>query len=200
MRESLKALEGQTVVFKGRITERQLQPDGTYTVCLAAVEVRKHTNKLPLQQVTPVKVDHLWIRDLSPEAIDWRGLLRSMNGAGTVIYYRRGDGSVDLSIRSRTGICLDSLWYEVNAEPKRHERAALLGSASTAIKEGVPYWSWGSDPDKTAAAITRARDRYEANAALNLAVHLLAQNKGPCRGLDLLPLRNCRRPPARGVA
>jgi hypothetical protein len=88
----------------------------------------------------------------------------------------------------------------VEAEPKRHERVALLGSASTAIKEGVPYWSWGTDPSKTAAAITKAMDRYEANAAMNLGAQLAAPANGPCRGLDLLPLRNCRRPPAKGVA
>ena len=180
MRDQLKPLEGQLVVIKGRITEKQRQADGTITVCLAAVEVRPLLSDVPLQSIKPIRVDHLWVRDIAEDAIDWRGLLRSMCGAGRVIYYRRGSGSVDLSISTVQGICLDSLWQQVDAEPNRTSRARLLGSAAAAINEGVPYWSWACNADKGAAAITQAMAKYERSAAAELATYLTSPRTGPC--------------------
>ena len=180
MRDQLRPLEGQLVVFKGRATEKQRQADGLLGICLAAVEVRPHRTDTAMRMVEPIKLDHAWIRGLADDDVDFRGLLRSMAGVARVTYYRRSDGSVDLGLRAVEGVCLDNIWKRIKAEPRKEDRAALMASAVDRIEEGSPYWSWWTRADQDAQAITKALNKHERSMALNLGAVLAAPSNGPC--------------------
>jgi hypothetical protein len=180
MRDQLRPLESQLVVIKGRITEKQKQADGTIAICLAAVEVRPHRIDRPLRDVPPVRCDHLWIRGLDADDVDFRGMLRSMSGVGRVSYYRRGNGTVDLGIKAVAGICLDSISNRLEAEPQQGNRVRLMARTVERIEEGCPYWCWAERADMSAANLIEAMNRYHRNMAMNLGALLVAPSTGPC--------------------
>jgi len=180
MRDQLRAFEGQIVIVTGRITERKIQTDGSAAICLNAVEIRPHRTDVPLRDLTPVRVDHLWIRDLEAGALDWRGLLRAMSGAARVTYYRRRDGSVDLGIESVGGVCLENVINAADAEPTNRARNAVIANAADRIKRGELFWSWDSIADKHAAELVANVQRFDAEVAMNLGAILAAPANGPC--------------------
>ena len=201
MRDQLRPLEGQLVVFKGRATEKQRQADGLLGICLAAVEVRPHRTDTAMRLVEPIKLDHAWIRGLADDDVDFRGLLRSMAGVARVTYYRRSDGSVDLGLRAVPGVCLDNIWRRMKTEPRKEDRTALLASAVDQIEDGVAYWSWWTRADKDAQALAKALDNHEHSVAMNLGAVLAAPSHGPCTKFrQVLQLRGHQRQQARGFA
>ena len=201
MRDQLRPLEGQLVVFKGRATEKQRQADGLLGICLAAVEVRPHRTDTAMRMVEPIKLDHAWIRGLADDDVDFRGLLRSMAGVARVTYYRRSDGSVDLGLRAVEGVCLDNIWKRIKAEPRKEDRAALMACAVDRIEDGSTYWSWWTRADQDAQALTKALDNYEHSMAMNLGAVLAAPSNGPCTKMrEALQLRGSHRQQARGFA
>ena len=113
MRDQLRSLEGQLVTVVGRNKERRRNDDGrTFSMIknaiirpwdgISAVDVSR--NKPAIQ------VDHVWVMQ-SPHVTGMRAeLLSSTITVGTVGYYTRADGSMDLGIRDICRVCnIDSI-------------------------------------------------------------------------------------------
>lgn len=180
MRDALRPLEGQLVVYRARATERIERPGGLIDVCMCAVEVRRLTSE-PLLRQDPIRLDHCWIKGMRADRVEWRGLLKRMAGCARVSFYARSNGTIDLGLQCEPGLDLDCLWDAINIEPDRAERVGRLRAAAKAVSEGGPYWSWTQDAEQVADALQRAVAKYDSEMALNIAAQMIAPANGPCR-------------------
>lgn len=201
MRNQLRPFEGQKVHYTGRLKERRDAGDH-WDVCLVNVSVRPLRTDVGLNSITPVRVDHLWLR-VKKATFTTRGMLEPMEGAGTCGWYRRaGDHSVDLGVRAEPSLSLDAVFSEAMAEPKRKDRARIFDSAVWAVDEvGANYWSWNKAGDEVLSAMREAMEHYSRTCALNLGALMVAPSNGPCHRLrETSRISGTKRQPARGFA
>ena len=99
MREALKALEGQLVVVEGVVSKGNITQNGDRHFCVTRPRVTPWDgySKLTASSGPPV-ADHLWVP--CSQDSNWPKLYSKHFCVGTVGWYSRADGSVDLSVRN----------------------------------------------------------------------------------------------------
>lgn len=199
MREALRALEGQKVHYKGRLKEWKSNGDGTVRICMAAVEIRPMDKSRALKSIRPIKVDHFWQLDVPETDIETRTLLNLMTGIGTVRWYRRADQSVDLGVVGETSISIEHLLTAIQnidtCTPQGlMEAISLLQAVLQSIDSGTSCHAWSVPTTKAVEKMRQRLVDLERDCSAELKARVGAANQGhkPI-GLDLLPLRNCRR-------
>ena len=113
MRDQLRSLEGQLVTVVGRNKERRRNDDGRTFAMIKNAIIRPWdgNSAIDVSRKKPaIQVDHVWIMQ-SPHVTGMRAeLLTSTITVGTVGFYTRADGSIDLGIRDICRVCnLDSM-------------------------------------------------------------------------------------------
>lgn len=184
MRNQLRHLEGQQVVTVGRMTAFKTQPDGTVFVCLANCKIRPLSD-LPLNDVPPISVDHLWVVLSGSDEAERRELLNRYECAGTVGYYTRADGSIDLTVKIHPGggVPLGTVWEKVCASKDRAEGLGWMRVAVKKADAGDPVWSWTQRPSEIIDAMRKGIAGYEKSMALTIGTHLTAPANGRCERL-----------------
>jgi len=199
VREALRALEGQKVHYKGRLKEWKANGDGTVCICMAAVEIRPLDLDRALATIRPIKVDHFWQLDVPEEDIQTSAMLALMTGIGTVRWYRRSDQSVDLGVVGETSISLEHMLKRVKdldtCTPQGLMDAIdLLRYGLASIDEGTSCHAWSIPTTKALAKIRQRLVDLERDYGAELKARVGSGPRGlKPTGLDLLPLRNCRR-------
>ena len=125
MRDNLRSLEGQLVTIYGRNKERKKLEDGRRFSLIKNPVIRPWdgNSRIDLRS-KGIKVDHVWIA-LSPHSKQpLTELLKTTITVGTVGYYTRADGSLDLGIRDMARIVNIDNWLEFCIS--HHE--ALMGA------------------------------------------------------------------------
>ena len=115
MREELKKLEGQTVVLQGRVAKARITEDDRYYFCVSKPVLRPWDGSAPLlNSKTTAKADHVWVE--TDSSCNWPRLYEKHFMVGTCGYYRRKNGSVDLSVTKTAAIINgQKLIWEVEA-------------------------------------------------------------------------------------
>ena len=113
MRDNLRSLEGQLVTIVGRNKERRRNDDGrTFSMIKnAIIRPWDGNSAVDVSRNKPaIQVDHVWVMQ-SPHVTAMRAeLLASTITVGTVGFYTRTDGSMDLGIRDICRVCnIDSM-------------------------------------------------------------------------------------------
>ncbi len=205
MRDELRALEGQQVHFRGRLKEWRRDDAGTVRICMAAVEVRPFAMDRPLKDAPVIKVDHIWHLNVQEDSVRCRKMLRKMEGIGTVAWYRRADGSVDLGLRCEASICLATIIAAAGVKEAKTP-AQLLASIEwmeeglARIAAGTPCYAWDIATERGLVEVRRYVERLRRDHAAEVKAFVgsLFSGSKPTR-LNLLPLRNCRRTRAHGI-
>jgi hypothetical protein len=183
MRDVLKPLEGQTVVYKGRLKEWRNTPDGTINVCLAAVQVWPLRTDVPLTEVKPVKVEHLWISGLQRELVQRTTMLQFVGGAGHCSYYARANGSADLGITSHAGMDLNQLLSQLAKAKSVDTRMRAVKGMLKEIDAGARYWDFYYKADQTLKMMRDMVAAYERSVAVEIGICLTSPRTGPCEKL-----------------
>lgn len=118
MRHQLLPFEGTRVAYSGRLSQFRTSPCGLVSVCLVNCSVRRHAPHSPQLLEPEVLVDHFWLHGM-PDTDDMpvpRQMLSQLVGVGTVGWYTRSNGSIDLGLN----------WSEALMIPKAEDRIARL--------------------------------------------------------------------------
>jgi hypothetical protein len=201
-RTQLLALEGQRVIYTGRTARRITRPDGQWDICLTAVHVRPHRVDVAMLDVEPTFVDHVWLRGIEPSQVQNGELLRKMEGAATVGWYTRSNGTIDLGLESIRGADLDNLYDEIQSEKESAKRAGRLRSFLEWMDDGDPaVWAWSFPADQALDALRKGLARFSRSADVEFAIAMTATNNGPCRRMrEALRLPKHQPAQARGFA
>jgi hypothetical protein len=103
MREQLKQLEGQLVVLQGRVAKARITEDDRYYFCVSKPALRPWDANAPLLDCkVAAKADHVWVQ--TDSTCNWPRLYEKHFMVGTCGYYRRKNGSVDLTVTKTAAI------------------------------------------------------------------------------------------------
>lgn len=114
-RSHLKDLEGQQVVYKSFYVDRKKPIDGSFKILLQNVKLCKWDPEIPIYKtVFTHTCDHCWIvlPEIDSYGYNLSNYFRMQRyskgfGLGTVGYYSRSDGSIDLSVTPFPFLSLD---------------------------------------------------------------------------------------------
>lgn len=201
-RTQLLALEGQRVIYHGRTTRRITRPDGQWDLCLVNVKVRPYRPDMAMLDVPAIDVDHVWLRGIEPSQVQNGELLRSLEGAATVGWYTRSNGTIDLGLETVPGADLDNLYDEIQGERDSTRRAGRLRSFLQWLEDGDPViWAWSAPAEQALDALRKGLDRFSRSVDVEFATAMSATNNGPCRRMrDALQVPKRRPAQARGFA
>jgi hypothetical protein len=197
-RDALRPLEGQLVWFSGRLSTWKTQANGRLSACLTTVNIRPWDGEAAISDCpVTTTVDHVWICDI-PDS--WpRERLRRYVAIGRVGWYRRADGTVDLGVSQVPS--LDLGWCAQQLQDV-HDLAVRLESIDGLLAQldgGTTSYAWWTPRSVAITQIRRARDLLEASQTATFIAMARSTRKGPCRGLDPVPLRR-RKPRTRAIA
>lgn len=128
-RDQLRPLEGQTVIIEARVSSHCRRGDFidvSYEDCL----VWPYRTDTPQLAGDPIHVDHLW--EIAPGKIPPVG--SETHAIGTVYWYCRKDGSLDLSIKREKSACLASVLEFLLSHSAGVGDSAQLGLCRSARK------------------------------------------------------------------
>ena len=200
MRHQLEQFEGQNVVVQGRMTRRVQQPDGTYDVCFAAIKVRPLRSDIPMEDVAPIKVDHAWMRGLTPDQLEPGTLSESYTCAAKVSYYTRTNGSYDLGFVVVHSIAIEYVMEKAMSLADPSSSAGYMRNRLQSIEDGVLVWGMFLSAEEGIKQLRYALSRIDGSITRTFGTHLTATANGPCRRLDLLPKVKHGRTVAQGFA
>lgn len=206
MRDELRGLEGQKVHFIGRLKEWRLNSDGTARVCMAAVEIRPLDPTRSLKETPAVRVDHFWQLNVPADSMGSKKMLHKMAGVGTITWYSRADGSVDLGVKGGNSISLHTLLRKAGIQDADGPAELLncitwMEEALEKIDRGTPCYAWDVPTEQALRDVRRVVEKLRRDCAAEMKAYAGALVRYPKpKKLDLLPLRNCRRSAAKGVA
>ena len=140
MRDALKKLEGQLVMVQGTVARGNITQNGTKHFCVAKPRVTPWDGESKLIPTNDKPVaDHLWIQCTGES--NWPKLYAPHFCIGTVGWYSRANGTVDLSVHDLARILnadreLFNIRYVLskgNTKANRHEANRRLSHLATAL-------------------------------------------------------------------
>ena len=99
MRDALKELEGQLVMVEGVVAKGNVTKNGSRHFCVSNPRVTPWDgmSKLKSTKGQPPVADHMWVQ--CDKTSNWPKLYTKHFCIGTVGWYARADGSIDLTVR-----------------------------------------------------------------------------------------------------
>ena len=115
MREQLKHLEGQLVVLQGRVAKARITDDHRYFFCVSRPILTSWDGNQPLLSgEKSAKADHVWVA--TKDDCNWPTLYQKHVMVGRCGYYRRKNGSVDLTVTNvAKSINGEKYYWEIKA-------------------------------------------------------------------------------------
>lgn len=177
-RDSFRSLEGELVVFNGRLANASSkQADGGRHFLLTAVRAWRWdgNSPVPLDQQPDATADHCWVSitdgDRSPVE-----MLKRAEGVARVRWYARANGTADLGLELKRCLNLDDLLETFHRGRRlmgRPDQIAMLTKllASCSKPDNYSFSQW-LQTSELIEALTRYRDRLARSDAREQQIRL----------------------------
>lgn len=195
-RDSLRCMEGQLVIFNGRISSASpTKDDGRRDFLFTTVRAWKWDgdSALPFHQSPDARLEHAWI-SLPAGVKNPVEMLRRAEGVARVGWYARADGSADLGLQIQPCLNLDEFvegFHKDRRTAPRDLQIQCLNRVLQSCKEPGNYsFSQWCTTTETLNTLAQYRDRLvrsqEKEEAIKATAHRGRRPTSAARFADLL--------------